>query len=527
MRRVPKSRLGAQITTSKPSLLHDPLPTVGSTFRIRRVPAIGNPNHGSEIAEFRKRISQTPARTKSNESYDGFERHALMYVNTLSASEIPKVLRYMASSESVPDKEVIARYSERMHLSGLERFSPRDVALAMNSLVRLKYYDLATFTLFAQYFKTLAISSSISHKDLGSVCNAFCRAGLRDDSLFDILCTYTDGQMSTITSRSGGNICHAIGKLKINTPITVDTVLAIARRVVDNEALPQSAASPQELSNVVYSLGNLEINDTSVLPYLLDIVHRRMSEFNPMEVSAIATALSKLHHSDKELMKCLSKHVQSTHSAFGVFEITAVLNAFSHLQVPVPRALFNIVGPAIITNSLDQPIDPTSACILICAYARCKLAMPVSIREALRTATLRQSDPQYLVNVLFALGQSEDLPILIAEAVVLQLNDLIAMIPDECVTVTQLIYAFNKLNLKSAEHNLYKRSLDTAKRRAAEFDGSQICNIIHSIVYRQTPASIEELDLITLLEKSPRLTNLTPQLHASLAEALTVISLPK
>jgi hypothetical protein len=475
-----------------------------------------------EISSFKSLVNARPHRNSGAAApHPSFSRAALMHLNTLSGSDLSKVLAYMARVKV--GRHILERYCERMMDSALRGFSPHDVAITTNSLIRMEYTSREMFSEFARFLKDLQPDTMIHDKDLGLIFNAFARAGYSDSAVLTVLCVRALDMADSISSRSGANICHAIGKLRVDIPVCREAVIAIALRVVHNESTPRLAANPQELANIVYAFGNLKISDSEMFTDLVNIIRSRMTEFNPIEVSAIATAVAKMGYVDKELMKTLSKHLQSIQDSVGVFEITSVLHAFSQLEVPTPRALYNVIAPNILSRDASIGVSSKSACILLCAYARSKVSVPDSIRDTLLEAAQNETDSQYLANTLFATGQIGNVPDSVVRGLVSGIEHRLHSFNLDSANVTQIIYALNKLGW--VESALYRAVLDHAAESMETLDGRQICNILHALALRSDRLTKTERSIACLLLKSPSLTTLSNQLHSSLLESVQVLGL--
>lgn len=432
---------------------------------------------------------------------------ALYHANSLSLENISKLFSVLAS-QSHSDKRVLSRYCER--LGDFRGCSPRDLAIILNSLVRLAYVDRSVFESASQFLQGLGRNEFVSERDLGLIHNAYARAGIADIKLFEALCPRVRDQLGVLSPQSAGNICHAYGKLGISFEIAKSLLIEIATQVCRERG--KRAASSQELSNILYSLGNLDICEMSVISPLLKLVTEKLSRFNPVELAALVTALCKLGISDKPLMRLTAKRAESPDcvAKFSPYEITAILHAFSQLDVNVPKRLFLEIAPPIFSRTAFN--NSHSACITFCAYSRVGICVPASLSAVLVPLILTENDPQYLVNVLFALGNQDTV---LSGSVVGKLLD--RGFPLNPINLVQVLYSTSRL---PGAEKLHVFTRGECLARVSEFAPSQLSNILYAL--RKSPS----LDLFEAIASRARefVPQLSPQLRSSVAESTAIIA---
>jgi hypothetical protein len=458
-------------------------------------------------------------------------RASMFHANNLTPENTTKLLRFLASNSKlinirmnnlsleIVDTRLLERYSEKIIDSNLERYTATDLAVVLNSFCRLGFIRQDLFRSIADFLKSRPDTFTIPERSLGMIYNAFARANIYNSDLFEKLSIFLNKSLTSVSTHTAGNICHALGKLRIANPSAVLDVSKIASHVITNHA---SRLTPQELSNILYSLGNMGINNPELTEPLIQIAKRKVRKFNPIEVAAICTSLTKLAISDDSLMKQIANLVESQSSRYTPYEFVAVLHAFSQLDTIVPQKLFTDIFPTVITAD----IDPKTACIAFNAFARIGIQPPAPITDTLKTAILQTSDSQYLINVLFSAGQlfsgnlSEDDSFFI-NTLCESIKASPVMNPINC---TQLIFALNKL--KKTDNPLYFEIVSGAILLIPEFEVNQISNILYGLSLNGSPLTDNELELATGLIASRRIVaDGTPQLVSSITESVAALGI--
>ena len=450
------------------------------------------------------------------EQLQNLSKAALYHVNSLTPDGISRLMTFLAT-QSHCDKKVLSRYCERLVDSKFAGFSGREVAMILNGLVRLDFVDRGVFTLASSYLRKLPLTEFVCERDLGLIHNAFAKGRIRDEELFKALLPRVEHQLTVMSPQTCGNICHAYGKLEIRSGASNMLLVRIARHVVNSNH--HRVASSQELSNIMYSFGNLGISEMTVIDPLLRVIETKIRRFNPVELAALATALSKLNMSNKVLMRLLSKQVQSVADKFDAYEITAVLHAFSHLDfISVPINLFETIAPSVFLNS--SKINSHTACIAYCAYARVEVDIPVGLESQLLDLIITENDPQYLVNVIFAMSKklapvNRNLLTIVSEKLSRK------KFPINPINLTQLIYALD------SSYPLYRESLLMATPILNIFTPVQFANILHAIAPRASQLCPEERDFLSeIVTHADRFVpDLTHQLLCSVAESAARLEL--
>ena len=429
------------------------------------------------------------------------------------------------ATHSCVDKKVLLRYSERLLDSNLSGLSGRDVAIILNALVRLSHPDRRVFGKAGCFLRSLPVTEFIGERDLGLIFNAYARAGVLDEDLFQSLNGRVLVQLSVLSPKTSGNICHALGKLKSTSEPSRDLIIKIAEHVSTNVG---NRVSPPELSNVLYSLGNLGIRDLPVIDPLLKLVCSKIHWFNPIEMSAVATALCKLSITDRSLLKALAKQVQTKADYFDAYEIVAILHAYSQLDIKAPRGIFLEVAPKIL---MSKDMNSHTASIAYCAYSRVGLALPAELLVRLGGMISTENDPQYLVNVLFAYskGTSGAASTPILETIVTKL--LKRPFPVNPINLNQLLYGINRLTFSEWENplvvELYRKVVLESLRAVADFTPTQLSNILFAISHRLPLTLTEhEIQLVKrVVNSTDFLSSLSPQLLSSVQESVTMLGM--
>ncbi len=481
------------------------------------------------ISDFLGALSDT--KEMSTQELNSIVRASMFHANSLSPENITKLLRFIASSSmffngsiyyplvEIVDKRLLQRYSEKVSDSNLERYTSTDLATILNSFCRLGYIQHDLFHAVADYLTSRPNTYNIPERSLGMIYNAFARANIYKPDLFDKLSIFLNKSLPTVSTHTAGNICHALGKLRIKTPSAIEDVSKIASHVLKNHA---SRLTPQELSNILYSLGNMGIQDPELTEPLVQIAKRKVRKLNPIEVAAICTSLTKLAIADDSLMKQIANLVESNQSRYSAYELVAVLHAFSQLDTIVPQKLFTDVLPAVISDD----IDPKTACIAFNAYARIGIHPPSSITTTLKTSILGTSDSQYLINVLFSAGQlySDNLSEQDSQFITALCQSIHSSPVINPINCTQLIFALNKLG--KTESPLYNQVVSGAIGMIPDFEVNQISNILYGFSLRSSQLRDFEMDLATGLIASRKIAaDATPQLVSSIAESVASLGL--
>ena len=384
--------------------------------------------------------------------------------------------------------------------SEFKEYSGRDVAVLLNSFVRLKYHETPLFAAASVHLRNLAETEFISERDLGLIFNAFARAGIADSALFDKLGERVNKQLSELSTQSCGNIAHAFGKLGMKNEMAAGLLPQIAVRVCS--PLLAKKVSCQELSNILYSFGNLGLADSEFLEPLINLVKKKINRFNSIEIAAVATALAKLDISDKLLMVSMKNVVEKNDKDYNPYEITAVLHAYSQLQVSVPTKLFLEIAPVVFSSG---EFNSHTACIALGAFARASITPPVSLLERLAPAIQSENNPQYLVDTVFAISRIGFVHECLEHILIFQVEKLaVKSFPICAANLNQLIYALNKLEIITHISVLpfYEHIVAKAILEAKEFNGRQISNILF-ILSRRNISCLSEIEkkLITFLFK--------------------------
>lgn len=436
-------------------------------------------------------------------------------MNSLSPENCARVLRSFAVLNKL-DKRVLSRYSERIVDSEFKGFSGRDVAIILNSFVRLGFFDTSVFTSASSYLRNLEESEFISERHLGLIFNAFARSGIADVDLFDSLARRIEKQMPNLSSPSCGNIAHAFGKLGMKNETARALLSKIALRVTSSL---KKQVSARELSNIMYSFGNLGFSDSEYLDPLLSLVKERINRFNSIEIAAVTTSLSKLSVSDKPLMASIRTLVEKNFTSFSVYEITAVLHAFSQLDVQIPKKLYSEIAPLVFASG---ECNSHTACIAFSAFARVGIVPPSSLMDKLALLIESENDPQFLVDAIFAIGRIG----LVSERLSELLNCLVLKLgkkslPHCPVNLNQIIFALNKIE-KSRHPEiapLYESVVDSAIKTVKDFDGRHISNILFALSRKDVTTSAENRLTGLLLKRLASVEEITPQLFGSCVEA--------
>jgi hypothetical protein len=448
------------------------------------------------------------------------DKSCLHHMNSLTGEHIGRILALYASQKVFSEK-VLRRMSERLQDSRFSGFSGKDVALVLNSFVRLSYKDEKVFRLASSYLLQLPGTEFISEKYLALICNSYARVGIIDRDLFDVLAERIRGQIPALSSQSCGNICHAFGKLGIDSPASIALLAKVAKHAGTRLAKKLSA---QEISNILYSLGNLGMSDPEYLDPILKLAEENIRHGKPIEVAAVSSAVSKLGVSNESLMRQISALVQKNENQFGPYEIAAVMHAFSQLNCVVPRSIFHTIAPKIL---LSGDFNSHTACIVFGAYTRTGIDIPHDLLIHLSALMRTVKDPQYLINVVFGISRIEsalDEPVL---------SDLLTVICETLgnsdlgpnpVNINQIIYALNKLRI-SQPLKLYGKAISAACDHSTSFDGLQVSNILHSLTFRRN-LDDEELKLCQqLASRIPNL-ELSPQLLSSVYLSVVKLAIP-
>jgi hypothetical protein len=453
-----------------------------------------------------------------------FYRLSLFHANRLSPEGSAKVLSSIARlNPATVDgtcKEVINRICEKVHDSGYEGYSGKDVAIILNALCRLSYINPDLFAAASLRLQDLSSTEYISEKHIALIFNSFARAGIVDRALFETLIPRVDAQISSMSSQSCGNICHALGKLGIDGDLAVNLIPKLCNRLVK---LPD--ARSQELSNALHSYAKLGITNIESLEPLVILISKRLHTFNPIEVAGVATAVAKLQLSDKPLMSAVRKRVDSTISRFNAYELTAVLHAFSQLDVPLPTSLFEKVPSEIF-----QDTNPQTACIALCAFARAGVIPSDKLVYALENAIKEESNPQLLVDVLFGMSRFETLtpPLVSVLQAVVQVLASKSEIPITTANINQLIYGIKKLELLTSSgvpemSNVYIKALSGGLTLIKGFDERQISNLLFAFASSKELSQEEKRFSEQLAMRITEISN--PQLFASCLESLAKLDI--
>ena len=396
--------------------------------------------------------------------------------------------------------------------SNFAGYSGKDVAGVLNAFARLNHFPDRLFSAASRHLTEMPSTEYISEKDLGLIFNAFARAGIADQALFESLAPRVISQISSLSSQSCGNICHALGKLGVEGEATATVVPKLCERI-----LKIKTASNQELSNVFHSLARLGFTDSDLLEPLVRLIAKRIHAFNAVEVAAIATGVSKLNLADRELMNNMRKCMEKNINAFSSYELTAVLHAFSQVEVATPVNLFEQAESKIF-----EGCHPHTACIALCAFGRVGITPNEALAVTLANEVRSERSPQYLVDVLFGLSRIQPL-----SSPLLDLTDWIGKklrdgFPETPVNVNQLIFGISKLRVNNPSRSLeevYMKSLEIACKLVKSFDELQVTNLLHALGTSSSLSDAERKIAESLSKRVGDINN--PQMFASCLESIS------
>ena len=399
--------------------------------------------------------------------------------------------------------------------SKLNGYSAKEVAAILNAYTRLSSRPLDLFDLATEFLLRLPATEFVSEKDLGVLCNAFARMSISNSDLFENVSGRIEAQLGNLGPQSCGNICHAYGKLGLVE--RKDLISKVGKHAVSNFG---KRLSPQELSNILYSVANLGITDADVVEPLIKRIAGKISRFNSIEMAAVCTSLTKLSISDRPLMRKISDLVIMNHAQYSAYEMTAVLHAFSQLEVAVPKKLFSEIALLALTE-----MNSHTACIALGAYSRVsdEVRVPYSLLDKLCAIVRTENETQYLANVIFSISRfpkdqiGENLRSLL---VAIEEKLTTQSPPSNSVNLNQLIYALNKLG-RTKESQLYPVCVAKAIETLHKFEGSQVCNILYAIAHRSDATlSHAEERLATRLVMRLADLEMNPQLFSSAIDSV-------
>jgi hypothetical protein len=419
--------------------------------------------------------------------------------------------RMNSETETGLRRKVISRFTESISDSSFRNFSAGDIAIILNSIVRISKLGEELFRAASERLQSIPDSEFVSEKHLGLIFNAFARAGVIDLPLFASLSKRVESQLKSLSSQSCGNICHAFGRLGIDNAAAKELMSKVSLQLLSHKK-----PSSQEISNVFHSLSKVGIDDPEIIEPMLTLITQRILTFNPIEIAAVATAVSRMNVSDKNLMAKLKKRVESILPQFTSYELTAVLHAFSQLKVPTPTTLFEKVDPSIFHESNSH-----TACLALCAFARVGIVPSVDLSNVMRRLISNEHSGQYLVDVLFGLSRFEtrhDSLQELTETVVERL--LLDGFPEIPANVNQVIFALGKLGKmvpESKAAQLYAKTISLAIFMADQMDERQVSNMLFSMASHHEVSSHESKLIDALIPRIAHINN--PQLLSSCIES--------
>jgi hypothetical protein len=119
---------------------------------------------------------------------------------------------------------------------------------------------------------------------------------------------------------------------------------------------PNKVYKVQELSNLVWAMGTLEIESPQVLDFLLDVVVSRLDECIPQALSNICWGCATLRHKNETFLNAVSHHAVTQIRVFQCQTLANILWAYSILCV-WPEELFMGAAKEMI-NRLKSPDTP-------------------------------------------------------------------------------------------------------------------------------------------------------------------------